>query len=335
MTIRKYKQLGSHPKTLRGLAFLMSAGGLAALLLPAPVFHPPACAEPNLRAQRRARPAGSFGKPVVLASLEDSSVNESSGLVASRRHPNLFWTHNDSGDGPFLYAFDRAGRRRGVWRVAGAEARDWEDIAAGPGPRRGQSYLYAGDIGDNLRRRDTITVYRVAEPHISPAAFSSTKKNPLATEAAEALRLKYPDGKHDAEALMVHPASGDLYVVTKTSVGAFGVYKTPAPLSASQVITLARVAELRLPSLFPGMVTGGDISPDGSRVVLCDYLNAYEFGPPANAKARFDDVWESPPTVIEVGVRRQGEAVCYRLDGKAILLTSEKFPTPLIEVMRR
>src|SRR5262245_52674772 len=105
-----------------------------------------------------------YGAPVHLVNLENQDIKESSGIAASRRNADIFWTHNDSGDGPFIYAFDRQGKHRGVWRVAGAKAIDWEDMAVGPGPRRGQSYLYLGDIGDNSRKRDQITVYRVAEP---------------------------------------------------------------------------------------------------------------------------------------------------------------------------
>jgi hypothetical protein len=81
----------------------------------------------------------SFGTPTRLANLKNPSVNESSGLVASRSMPGVYWTHNDSGDGPFIYAFDAAGESRGVFRVSGAQARDWEDMSIGPGPRRGQS----------------------------------------------------------------------------------------------------------------------------------------------------------------------------------------------------
>jgi hypothetical protein len=88
-----------------------------------------------------ARKSNAYGPPVRLASLEDRAINESSGIVASRRNPDLFWTHNDSGDGPTLYALDRKGKSRGRWRVSGAEAVDWEDIAAGPGPQPGISYL--------------------------------------------------------------------------------------------------------------------------------------------------------------------------------------------------
>jgi hypothetical protein len=214
-----------------------------------------------------------YDSPVHLADLEDRSVNESSGIAASRRNAQLFWTHNDSGDGPFIYAFDRQGKHRGVWRIAGASAIDWEDMAIGPGPQSGKSYIYVGDIGDNSRKRNEIIVYRVVEPLIAPADSSSTKHRPRTTDAADVIRLKYPDGKHDAETLLVHPRTGDLYIVAKVIGAAAGVYKLKAPFPKSTASTLAHIGDIRFPSRMIGFITGGDISPDGKRVVLCDYLS--------------------------------------------------------------
>lgn len=267
--------------------------------------------------------------PVQIATLADRAVRESSGVVASRRDAGIFWTHNDSGDGPLVYAFDREGRARGTWRVAGAQARDWEDIAAGPGPERGQTYLYAGDIGDNGREREFIVVYRFAEPQVAP--YSADAARPQETAPAEAIRLKYPDGARNAEALLVHPRTGDLYVVTKAAQSA-GVYKLAAPFAAGEVHTLAHVASLRGPDFFGALVTGGDISPDGTRVALCDYAQGYELTLPEGARG-FDEVWTQKPSAVPLGLRMQGEAVCYRLDGAALLATSERLPTPLIEVV--
>jgi hypothetical protein len=279
-----------------------------------------------------------FGDPERIAKLEDDAIKESSGCVASRRNAGLFWTHNDSGDGPYLYAFDRRGGKRGVWLVKGAQAVDWEDIAAGPGPEQGRTYLYVGDTGDNDRARSQVLVYRVAEPEAAPSDAGSSRKNPRPTEEAEAIRLKYPDGRHDAEALLVHPRTGDLYIVTK-SVGASGVYKLSAPFASAKVNTMERVGELRMPALFGGLITGGDISPDGAHVVLCDYLSAYELSLPgaasASSRESFDAVWKQPPLVINLGERTQGESICYGDEGASVFATSEKRPTPLIEVKRR
>jgi hypothetical protein len=282
-------------------------------------------------------PSKDYGPPVHLADLEEKSVDESSGVVASRRNPGLYWTHNDSGDGPLLYAFDRRGRRRGVWRVTGAEADDWEDVAAGPGPIKGQSYLYVGDIGDNGKDRKEVVIYRVAEPAVNADTVVNSTTEPYETAPAEAIRLRYPDGKHDAEALAVHPQTGDLYVITKTRnpASSAGVYKLAAPYSAAGVNTLEKIDELRVPSLFPGMLTGADISPDGRRVVLCDYFNAYELAQAEGAAAGpFDEVWKQKPAVVKLGQRPQGEAVCYALDGQSILATSEGRPAAVVEVPR-
>ncbi|HEX8000325.1 MAG TPA: hypothetical protein VF528_18215 [Pyrinomonadaceae bacterium] len=274
-------------------------------------------------------------QPKVLARLEDASIDESSGLVASRRNGDMFWTHNDSGDDPFIFAFNRSGKRRGVWRVEGAKARDWEDIAIGPGPERNRPYLYIGDIGDNRSARKEIIVYRVPEPAVEDLDDESSRKNPRLTEMAEVIRVQYPDGAHDAEALMVHPMSGDIYIATKSVAPSAFIYKLSAPVSVDGVNTLIRVGEVSLPTPFATLITGGDISPDGQRVVLCDYFGAYELHLAAATNSGFDTIWEQPVVETSLGPRGQGEAVCYRLDGAAILATSEGRNSPLIEVELR
>lgn len=275
-----------------------------------------------------------FGPPTRIAYIKNPAVNESSGLAASRLAPGVYWTHNDSGDGPFVYAFDAAGDTRGVFRVAGAQARDWEDMAIGPGPERGKSYLYLGDVGDNERVRNEIVVYRVAEPALTAADKTSSKTKPRTTPAAEAIRLRYPDGKHDAETLLVHPASGNLYIITKIMLRNATVYEAAAPLTAGQVITMKRIGEIKIPSLVGGVLTGGSISPDGRRVALCDYLQGYEVVLPAGSK-NFNDIWQQKIAGFSLGQREQGEAITYRADGKALLATSEGKSPPLIQVERR
>ena len=266
---------------------------------------------------------------MLLGRIDDPDIDESSGLVASRRNPGRLWTHNDSGDDPVVYCLDGQARMCGVWRVTGAEAFDWEDIAAGPGPRAGEPYLYVGDIGDNIDQRSQIVVYRVLEPTVGGPGPVGTKAAPTPTEKADGLRLRYPDGPHNAEALLVHPVTGDVYVVTKDPRGA-GVYKAAAPVDPATVTTLARLATLR----FGGdVVTGGDVSPDGTRVALCTYSGGEELVLPAWGP--FDGIWSEPPAPVTLGPRLQGESIAYRLDGRALLTTSEIYPSPLQEVERR
>ncbi|HYP26622.1 MAG TPA: hypothetical protein VE262_07890 [Blastocatellia bacterium] len=268
--------------------------------------------------------------PQLLATLEDSSVKESSGIAASRRNSGLFWTHNDSGDKPLIFAFDLIGKSHGTWLVSGANAFDWEDIAIGPGPVPGQSYIYIGDIGDNREQRSEIVIYRVPEPAVSQDLATFSETNPANTEPAVAMRLEYPDGRYDAEALLVHPHTGVIYILTKSYGPGALIYKVPAELY-TDVTTLERVGEIKLPGQQGGIITGGDISPDGKMVILCDYQAAYEFLLPEH-DGSFDRIWAEVPTKVQLGTRRQGEAICYSLDGNSVLATSEGTPCPIFRI---
>lgn len=265
---------------------------------------------------------GGYGAPVTLGPLQDPELDESSGLVASRRNPGLYWSHNDSGDGPFIYCVQGHGEGCGTWRVTGATARDWEDIAAGPGPDRTTSYLYIGEIGDNLEDQPDIVVFRVPEPAAAAGTAGPSKSSPGATEPAQTFRFRYPDGSHNAEALLVHPQSGDVYIVVKDENP--GVYVARAPLDPSSITTMRKLATLPLGRNGEfSLITGGDISPDGTRVALCDYGAGYELRLPPGA-ASFDEVWQQPPVRMTLPLRPQGESIAYRLDGKALLTTSER-----------
>ena len=273
-----------------------------------------------------------YGSPTIIGTIKNSSITESSGLVASHSTPGAYWTHNDSGDGPFIYALNASGASRGVFRVTGTQAHDWEDISIGPGPDRGKSYLYIGDSGDNNSARSEIVVYRVAEPELSVETAKVTKARPGKTEPADAIRLRYPDGKFDAETLIVHPASGNIYIVTKVPLVDPVVYEAAAPFSLDKVITMRRIGEVRVPSLFGGVLTGGSISSDGRRVAFCDYFQGYELVLPAKS-SDFNDIWKQRMTGFDLGKRKQGEAIAYRLDGKALLATSEGPHSPITQVV--
>jgi len=269
-----------------------------------------------------------------LGTVRDPAIGESSGLAASRRNPGLLWTHNDSGDDPLVFCLDLQGRSCGVWQVTGADAWDWEDMAAGPGPKAGEPYLYLGDIGDNLDQRDEIIVYRIPEPVAGGGGSVSTKGSPATTAAAEALRLQFPDGPHNAEALLVHPSTGDIYVVSKEAQSA-KVYKAAAPLVPSKVAMMIQVGTIRLGTGSRGLetITGADISPDGRRVAVSTYAQGYELELPEGEV--FDDIWAQRPIPVVLGPRPQGEAVAYRLDGRALLTSSEIVPWTLQQVERR
>lgn len=269
-----------------------------------------------------------YGPPATIATLKDKAISESSGLAASRLTRGAYWTHNDSGDGPLVYAFDTRGDSFGVFRVTGAQARDWEDMAAGP-----ESSLYLGDIGDNNKARSEIVVYRVSEPALTTATRNFTKNKPGTTEPAEPIRLRYPDGAHDAETLLVHPTSGHIYIITKVTFANPAVYEAAPPFTAGKPITMTRLGTVNVPSLLGGVITGGSISPDGRRVALCDYFQGYELALPTGSKS-FNEIWKQGMVSFDLGKRKQGEAITYRLDGKALLATSEEINASIIQVTR-
>lgn len=282
-----------------------------------------------------ARAQNGYRTPVKLADLQETKVHESSGLAASRRTPGVYWTHNDSGDGPYLYATDRKGRSLATFRVTGAKSVDWEDIAAGPGTGDSAT-LYIGDIGDNNRSRKDTAVYRVWEPAVDLNKTGQTGQTML----AERYPYVYPDGPHDAETLLVHPKTGEIFIVIKVDSGLSGVYKFPMPLTRDRTATLEKVATVTFtnPLRFRGrnvgkLATGGDISPDGTKIAIRTYTDAFEWTiKPGQSVA---DALKGKPHPVVVPWIGQFESLCYSPDGKALLTTSEGSPCPLWEMRVR
>ncbi len=275
-----------------------------------------------------------YQKPQIIGQISSKEITESSGIAASRCNKGVLWTHNDSGDDAFIFALNDKGEKLGTWKISGAKNKDWEDIAAFQDTKTGKCFLYIGDIGNNERTKSEMTIYRVAEPKVSDADKISSAKNSSKTETADAIKFEYPDMRHDAETLMVHPETGDIYILTKRLSGASGVYKLAADYSLEKSNTLEKIADFSVPAIPNGFLTGGDISPDGKRVVICDYFSAYEIVLPENAK-NFDEIWKQKPVIVELGEREQGEAVGYSADEKAIFATSEGKNSPIIKVEKK
>lgn len=199
------------------------------------------------------------GERVDLGEVDNSQLDEASGIVVSRRNPHLLWSHNDSGDENRIFALRDDGQIVGIFHLPGCLARDWEDIAIGPGPTPGVPYLYIGDIGDNLQMWPDVSVCRVAEPDVDLHASTVVRED---LPDVSVFRFRYPDQPKDAEALLVDPLTGDLFIVSKREQRS-AVYRAKAPLRADQMQTLEKVAELSF-----NYVTGGDISADGRHIVL-------------------------------------------------------------------
>ncbi|HEX2211835.1 MAG TPA: hypothetical protein VHG93_29380 [Longimicrobium sp.] len=237
--------------------------------------------------------------------LEDE-IHESSGVAVSRAHAGILWTHNDSGD-PLLYAVYADGRTAGRVRVAGARVEDWEDVALAPCPSGGDC-LYVADIGDNDAERPSITVYRVPEP--APGAAASAP--------AEAIRLRYPDGAQDAEAMFV--LGGAIHVVTKGESGPIAIYRAPRSAGPGAEATLERVRQLSPGKVDrPMRVTGADASADGRWVVMRTLESASLY--PAS---ELDGDGPLAPRAVDLEEldERQGEGIAFAPDG-SLVVTSE------------
>lgn len=191
-----------------------------------------------------------FGAVAAAGTVSEPALTEASGLVASGQHPGVFWTHNDSGDTARIYAIDAGGGAAGSLTLSGAIPQDWEDIA------RDGDTLFVGDIGDNTRSRDEIAVWRVQEPSVLEDDASA---------GATRMTLRYPDGPHDAEALVHH--DGALWILTKDADGA-ALYRADDPLAASQTLVLADVLVLPDEAGAGAEVTAADTSLDGRSLLV-------------------------------------------------------------------
>ncbi len=278
-------------------------------------------------------PDSAYMSPKVSGSIKSAAITESSGIAASRCQNNVLWTHNDSGDEAFIYALNSTGKSLGTWKVTNAQNIDWEDIAAFK-DKTGKCFIFIGEIGDNERIRVDHAVYRVPEPIVTEADAESTRKDPRLTSDAEMLKFRYPDYNQDAETLMVRPDTGDIYIVTKRITGPAGVYRIKSDFNKSESQIAEFITDIAVPAVPNGFLTGGDISPDGRHVIICDYTQAYEFALPTE-NSNFDKIWNQMPVVVNLGRRKTGESVGYNVDGTAIYATSEGRNSPVIEVKRR
>lgn len=211
--------------------------------------------------------AGAAGPAPVLR-LQDPALLESSGLSASARHEGILWTHADGGTVAEVRAVDAAGETVATVTLRGVDPFDPEALAPGV-DRAGRPALFLGDIGDNDGERSDVSVFRIVEPRrledqtVDPTWF----------------RFTYPDGAHDAEALLVHPRTGRIMVATK-EFGTAGLYEAPRRLVTVDEGTnrLVRVADA------PPLVTDGAYLPDG-RFALRTYTSVVVYDRPGHEVA--------------------------------------------------
>ena len=292
----------------------LAAIGVLGLLAPALGLEPAGAEKPA-----PAAPVA-YGPPRELAKLADLAITESSGLACSRVNDGVFWTHNDSGSTPRVFAFNSQGESVGTFEISGAHAEDWEDMASFKQGKNG--FLVIGDVGDNNLVRKDYAIYLVPEPVLPPKA-----KGIRATlKALPAIRFTYEDGPHNCESVGIDPTEKAIYLVSKTPNPVCKVYVLPLPTKGpARGLVAKAIATLSIPT-----TTAMDISPDGLRAVVLTYGDAYEYA--RAPKEKWADAFGRPPRRLAMPGRAQGESICYGPDGKTLYLTSEKIPVPLLEV---
>ncbi|WP_234379526.1 WD40 repeat domain-containing protein [Streptomyces caniscabiei] len=276
--LRRFHRVRPFRRVLAARTGLAGLAGLAALLLAALPAAPAVADDDGF-------------------TMQDSRITESSGLAASRQHPGVYWTHNDSDDGAFLYAVDsRTGKTVATVTMTGVGTpRDVEAISMGPGDK-----LYVGDIGDNLGGTWAyVWIYELPEP----------KELKDQTLKATQYVVKYEDGARDAEALMVHPKTGRVYIADKNEAGG-SLYEGPAELSSSGTNVFKKVASV--PDL---EVTDGAFSPDGKQLALRAYFGGILYDWNGGKIKKVER--------LSVPLQRQGESVTFRTDGSKIMYGSE------------
>jgi hypothetical protein len=250
-----------------------------------------------------------------MGTVQSTAIVEASGLVASRQHADVLWTHNDNGDSR-LFAMSSQGRHLGTYST-GLTVRDWEDIAIGPGPQAGINYLYIADTGDNSQVRTSVAVHRIAEP----TATSTQAPVNLTLTGAATITLRYPDGPHDAETLIVDPATGDLYIVTKRDARS-RIYRAAYPQSTTTTTTLMYLGDLTW-----GGAIGGDISPDGDEIIVKDFDTAFYY--PRAAGTTIAAALMAAPAMIPYTTQQLGEGLTWDGQGRGYFANSEGTNQPL------
>ncbi|MGN6332745.1 MAG: hypothetical protein ACTHOD_14005 [Motilibacteraceae bacterium] len=232
--------------------------------------------------------------PRVVRHLSDPRIGESSSLVPSAVHPGVWWTSNDSGGNSKLYAVGKDGRAVATYTVGGAPERDWEAMAPAH-DAAGKPAFVVGDIGDNgAERSNGILLHVVAEP---TRLTGGTLDGPQ-------YRLRYEDGPHDAESLIVDAPHHRVLVVTKELLGG-AFFAGPWPLPADRATVLHRVADA------PALATDAALLPDG-RIVVRNYYDASVFSSDLRLLGSFA-LPEQP----------QGESLAVAADGRSLLVGSE------------
>jgi hypothetical protein len=244
---------------------------------------------------------------------------EVSGIVGSRIAPDMWWVHNDSGDIARAFLIDSALNIVTEIRLDGVFALDFEDIAID-----GEGTVWLADIGDNLKFRPTVQLYGFPETTVS--GIVSPRR----------VEITYPDRPHDVETLLLDPRTGDGFLVDKRIPnGVASVFRIPAAvLSSGGAVTVQPVATIDVSAGGPIGPTGGDISPDGSTIVIKTLTTAYLW-PRVRNQTVVEALLASPQPPCVIPNAGENEAIGFDRDGRRLVAIAEGLGTRLRTLTRQ
>jgi hypothetical protein len=260
----------------------------------------------SCRKPEKVQATGLFKDAPVSVPISPDTIEEASGIADSKSQPGNLWVQEDSGNPPELHLVSHNGMLKKSVYIKGATNRDWEDMLIANGPSDGVNYIYISDAGDNSLQHDIYRIYRFPEP----VAGMDTVYNP------DVIPFRYPDGSHDAEAMLADLASKDLYLITKRDQ-ASRIYKLPYPQSVTAVQTAVYIGALP----FTGVVSAA-VSSDNREILLKTYLNMYYVK--RSGSQSLEDALKNNPVTVSYKPEAQGEAVCFKNDNSGFFTLSEK-----------
>ena len=254
-------------------------------------------------------PTDKFLPGQKLSKLQSDQLKEVSGGVASINNPGLFWLHNDSGNDPELYLVDDS--LKVVFTCSlDVENRDWEDMAIGSGPVEGKTYIYVGEIGDNLSKYDKKHIFRFEEP-----VWDGHSRD---IDIADVDTISFTlEGKNkDTETLLLDPSSKDLYIISKRDEPVW-LYRLKFPYPGDSTLVAAKLFSLPFTQ-----IVSGDISPDGKKILLKSYEHVYFW---ENIEEMpITEALKQKPYEVPYEIEPQGETIMWRRDGSGFYTISEK-----------
>jgi hypothetical protein len=256
-----------------------------------------------------------FELRVPLSEVKDKNLNEVSGIAASRKNPGFIWAQNDSGNKPQVYLLDQNLNIRLTVKLKGIFNRDWEDIAVGPGPEEGKSYVYVADIGDNLGIFPTKMIYRFEEPF-----YDSTKnENVMDAQNVKSIIFRLPGGEvRDAESMLMDPISKNLYILSKEDTAR--LYQIRFPYVNTHAKTDTLVADFLGLFTIP-KVTAGSYSKNGDEILLKNYRRVWYWK--NTDRKPLEEVIKVKGIMIPYDMEPQGEAISWATDGSGFFTLSE------------